>query len=559
MGSSPKPATRMALTDEQVQQENSRRKKVFHDYLVSKEYQDKLIQRLQLNDAAEHNVEARTYLWHLCARPDNPVEGAKFFINTFGWTLDPRPEHDFNGTAHLPFITFEYQDRAIEWFIDHVDGGRDGLVEKSRDMGMSWLFFVWMPIWFWLFRDGTNILIGSYKEALVDDRTPDSLFGKIDYALSTLPKWLIPHRFNPDKHRTKLRLSNPVNGNVITGDTMNPNFGRGSRKTAVLFDELGFWDYAEDAWSSCGDSTSCRIANSTPNGDNFFHSLIEDGIERITLPWHEHPLKDQGWYDFEVARRTPEEVAQEIDLSYQKSKEGTVYPEWNNDLFVSYGHYPYVPGRQVYVGWDFGKTDDTAIIWCQKDHDDRLRIIDTYRNSGKNIDFYVPFVTGIINSDNEAKYRYSQEELELIREHREWGRGTHFGDPAGRFRNQVSDETVFTVLKGHGIIVNFKESWKEFKVRQSATKRLIMSGINLNENKRTKQFKKYIANASFPRVLIEGRKFIKSDAPKHDGTSHYRSALEYLALGLEGDGARTSKPRDKVKVRPRNPRRVLGY
>ena len=166
------------LTEVQVQQENARRKEVFEKYLHSREYQEKLIQRLKLLDAGERSVEARTYLWHLCARPDNPVEGAKFFINTFGWTLDPRPEHE---PFHLPFITFEYQDRAIEWFIDRIDNGRDGLVEKSRDMGMSWLMFVWLPLWYWLFRDGTNILLGSYKEALVDDRTPDSLFGKIDY------------------------------------------------------------------------------------------------------------------------------------------------------------------------------------------------------------------------------------------------------------------------------------------------------------------------------------------------------------------------------------------
>lgn len=549
----------MALTEVQLEQENKRRKEVFEQYLHSKEYQDKLVQRLKLLDGGERSVEARTYLWHLCARPDNPVEGAKFFINTFGWTLDPRPEHEFMGTGHLPFITFEYQDRAIEWFIDRVDNGRDGLVEKSRDMGMSWLFFVWMPIWYWLFRDGSNILLGSYKEALVDDRTPDSLFGKIDYALSTLPKWILPSRFNPDKHRTKLRLTNPVTGNTITGDTMNPNFGRGTRKTVVLFDELGFWDYAEDAWSSCGDSTSCRIANSTPNGDNFFHSLIEDGINVLTLKWFEHPLKDQMWYDFEVNRRSTEEVAQEIDLSYQKSREGTVYPEWNRDEFVFYGHFPYVPGRQVFVGWDFGKTDDTAIIWAQRDEMDRLRIIDTYRNNGKNIDFYVPFITGVISSDNEAKYRYSKDEMNIILEHREWGRGTHFGDPAGRFRNQVSDETVFSVLRDHGIIVNFKEQWKEFKIRQSSVKRLIMSGINLNENPRTKLFKKYIGNASFPKVLIEGRKFIKSDAPKHDGTSHYRSALEYLSLGLEGLSPVRMRPRDRKPERPRDPRRVSGY
>lgn len=548
----------MALTEQQVLQENARREEIFKKYLESSEYQTKLIQRLQLNDAGERSAEARAYIWHLCARPDNPVEGAKFFINNFGWTLDPRPEHKFNGTSHLPFITFEYQDRAIEWFIDRLDNGRDGLVEKSRDMGMSWLLFVWMPIWYWLFRDGTNILIGSYKEALVDDRTPDSLFGKIDYSLESLPRWMMPNRFNFDKHRTKLRLTNPANGNVITGDTMNPNFGRGSRKTAVLFDELGFWDYAQDAWESCGDSTSSRIANSTPQGYNFFAMLKKTGIGTLTLKWNEHPLKDEGWYQFECLRRSPEEVAQEIDLSYSKSREGRVYPEWNEDL-VTWGHYPYVEGRSLYVGWDFGKTDDTAIIWCQKDENDRLRIIDTYRNTGRNIDFYIPFVTGIITDVQEGRYHYTPQEMEIIREHRNWTRGTHFGDPAGRFQNQVSDETVFTVLKSHGVVMNFKDRWKEFKIRKAAVKNLIMNGINLNENPRTSYFDVCMLNASYPKTRVEGTPQVKSEAPRHDWTSHYRSAMEYLALGLEEGTMSRARPVDKVKVRPRNPRRVLGY
>lgn len=545
----------MALTEQQVSQENARRFEIFTKYLLSPEYQEKLMLRLKLNDAAERSAEARTYLWNLCARPDNPVEGAKFFINNFGWTYDPRPEHK---PGHLPFITFEYQDRAIEWFIDRVDNGRDGLVEKSRDMGMSWLLFVWLPLWYWLFRDGTSFLLGSYKEALVDDRTPDSLFGKLDYSIQSLPKWILPNKFNFDKHRTKLRLVNPATGNLISGDTMNPMFGRGTRKTAILFDELGFWEYAKDAWEASGDAASCRIANSTPQGYNFFAMLKKTGIGVLTLLWKQHPLKDQQWYQFETLRRSPEEMAQEIDLSYSKSREGRVYAEWN-DVNVHTGLFPYDPMRPLYTGWDFGKTDDTAIIWSQKDDDGRLRIVDTYRNTGRNIDFYIPFINGIIPADLDGNYNYTPDEMEIIREHREWRRATHFGDPAGRFRNQISDETVFSVLRKYGIPMNFKDRWKEFKIRKSATKRLLMDGVNLNGNSRTDYFDTCILNASYPRILVEGTSGFKSEAPRHDWTSHYRSALEYLALGLEDGTGKQIHPVDKIKKRDNGPRRVVSY
>lgn len=545
----------MALTEAQVQQENARRKEIFDTYLMSKEYQDKLMERLKLNDAGDRSAEARTYLWHLCARPDNPVEGAKFFINTFGWTFDPRPEHE---PYHLPFITFEYQDRAIEWFIDRVDNGRDGLVEKSRDMGMSWLLFVWLPLWYWLFRDGTSFLLGSYKEALVDDRTPDSLFGKLDYAIMSLPKWILPNRFSMDKHRTKLRLTNPATGNLISGDTMNPMFGRGTRKTAILFDELGFWEYAKDAWEASGDATSCRIANSTPQGFNFFAMLKKTGIGTLTLLWKQHPLKDQTWYQFEALRRSPEELAQEIDLSYTKSREGRVYPEWS-ESFVQTGYFPYDDNKQLYVGWDFGKTDDTAIIWSQMDDHGRMRIVDVYRNVGRNIDFYIPFINGIISADSDGKYHYSPEEIDMILEHRNWARGTHFGDPAGRFQNQVSDETVFSVLKAAGIPMNFKDSWKEFKIRKSALKRLIMEGINLNDNSRTSYFDVCMLNASYPKSRVEGVAQVKSVDPRHDWTSHYRSAFEYLALGLEEGTQRKPQIFDKFKKKDRDPYRSVSY
>jgi hypothetical protein len=549
----------MALTKEQEELEKTRQTQVFQEYLHSTEYQEKLVKRLELNDAADRRAEARTYLWHLCARPDNPAEGAKFFINTFGWTMDPRPEHS---PKHLPFFTFPYQDQIIKDFIEHVDNSRDWFIEKSRDMGVSWLVFVWLPIWYWLFRDGINMLVGSYKEDLVDNRTIDSLFGKIDYSILSLPKWLLPPRFRLDKHRTHMRLNNPANGNLITGDTMNADFGRGARKTAILFDELGSWDYAKDAWESCADSTSCRIANSTPKGYNFYAMLRESGIDISTYHWKDHPFKDAQWYVYEQNRRTEEEVAQELDISYTKSREGRVYPEWGEQN-VNRGLFVYDDDLPLYVGWDFGKTDDTAIIWAQEERGGGLRIIETYAKAGKNIDFFVPFITGTVNSDLAEKYQYTSDELEIIREHGNWKKGTHYGDPAGRFVNAVSDETVFSVLRKYGIFVNFKDHWKEFKIRKRATKTLLNGGINLNENKRTKYFNICILNAAYPKIKHEGMEIVRSDKPKHDSTSHYRSALEYLALGLEenSSGARF-RVHDKFPKKPASPgntRRATTY
>lgn len=511
-------------TQEQIIAESERRKKLTKEYVSSPEYKDKIINRLKISDACLGSIQARAHTWKLCERQDNPAEGCIFFIENFLWTFNPKEE-----PKHFPFILFDFQKRAVREFIDHIINGRDLLLEKSREMGASWLLFSAVCLWFWIFREGINFLDGSYKEDLVDNKTIDSLFGKLDYQLQQMPDWILPKGFNFKKHRTHLKLYNPENGNWITGESMHPNFGRGSRKTAILFDELGFWQYAKDAWESAGDSTNCRIGVSTPNGYNFLALLKESGIDTLTLHWREHPLKDQAWYNYECARRTPEEIAQELDISYSKSKTGRVYPEWNEEN-VLIGRYEYDEDLPLYIAWDFGKSDPTAIIWCQPSREG-LRIVDVYTNTGKNIDFYIPFITGMVNG--ETKYTYKDEELDIIYQRRTWKKATHFGDPAGRFQNAVTDDTVLDVLKRYGIIVNFKDSWKAFNLRKPASKRLIMSKILLNDNPRTKYFNMCMIQAAYPEVKINGVPETRSEKPKHDGTSHYRSSFEYLALGLE--------------------------
>lgn len=537
-----------------------RRNRVFNEYINSDDYTKKLELRAKINDACytgrKNYTLSRARTIELCKgiQTDgsyNNKEGFLFWLNNFAWTYSPKTE-----VKHLPFIAFDFQEDASKWFIDRIDKGEDAFAEKSRDMGASWIFFVYIPIWYWLFGEGTAILIGSYKEALVDNGSIDSLFGKIEYTIESLPQWILPKRFNMKQHKKKMLLKNPVNGNEITGDTMSEKFGRGSRKTAILFDELGFWDYAKGAWEGSKDSTNCRLANSTPNGYNYYAMIREMLISIHTMHWSQHPFKDASWYEFEKATRTKEELAQEVDISYSKSLTGKVYPDWN-EKNVEKGIFKYDPSLPLYTGWDFGKTDDTAIIWSQLING-KLRIIDTYQMSNKNIDFFVPFITGIVESDN--SYQYTDRDLEKIDEHKYWKHGTHFGDPAGRFQNNVTDDTVISVLRDHGIIMNYRDEWKHFTARKGETKKLIFNGIELNMNDDTKWFDLCIMNAAYPKVKREGIEFTVSLKPRHDGTSHYRSALEYLALGLRDRSHKVRKVKDKfVKGQRFTKKRAVGY
>ena len=513
--------------------EFARRKKLYLDWLAEDNQRERLIKRAEYSSVAQSNPHAQQLVWATCKNEQNSADGCIFFVENFCWTFDPRSEN-----KNLPIVLFDYQKDFIRDVVQHIDEGRNFLIEKSRDMGMSWLM-VYIFLWYWLFRDGVNLLLGSYKEKLVDDGSnSDALFGKLEFTIRNLPPWMLPRKFKLNKHRTKLKLLNPENNNIISGDTMNAQFGRGARKTAIFYDELGFWDTAKEAWEAGSQTTACQIANSTPHGRNFYWKLRNSNkMDVLTLHWKLHPLKDQQWYEFEKARSSEETVAQEIDLKYDKSLEGRVYREWEPDV----GYYEYNPNLALYVGADWGNSDGTAIIWAQIVNG-KFRVVDSFYKTGETIDFFVPFLTGIIPSD---EFRYNTKEMEKIESHRNWKRGTLFGDPAGRFKSAVSNQTVFSILKDNGIIVNYKEHWKEFQTRKTATKMRIRKGVELNKNEDTDYLNLCIEQSAYRKTRKEGETAISSAKPEHNWTSHYRSALEYLCLGLEESVGHQVVVRDK--------------
>ena len=86
---------------------------------------------------------------------DNPVA----FINDWCCTFDPRnPEIGLPAT--VPFILFPKQAEYVEWVVARWRGREDGLVEKSRDMGLSWLSMA-IAVWMWAHHQG--VVVGFVK------------------------------------------------------------------------------------------------------------------------------------------------------------------------------------------------------------------------------------------------------------------------------------------------------------------------------------------------------------------------------------------------------------
>ena len=80
-----------------------------------------------------------------------------------GRTYDPR----LPGSKLVPFVPFPRQVEFLRWLGEREAAGEDGLAEKSRDMGLTWLCVAY-AVHGWLFVPGYSVGFGSRKLDLVD-------------------------------------------------------------------------------------------------------------------------------------------------------------------------------------------------------------------------------------------------------------------------------------------------------------------------------------------------------------------------------------------------------
>jgi len=244
------------------------------------------------------------------------------FINDWMFTYDPRQSQPL-----LPFILFKRQEEYIHWLIDRWQGKESGLVEKSRDMGLTWLSMAF-SIWIWLFHDGIAISFGSRKEELVDRiGDPKSIFEKGRTILNFLPKEFLPTGFNLIRNCTHMKILNPENGSSITGEA-GDNMGRGGRSSIYFKDESAFYERPERIEASISQNSDVKIDISTPNGEGnpFWRKRFGGKIAVFTFHWRDDPRKDDVWYQKQCDELDPITVAQEIDIDYSASIDNVTIP-----------------------------------------------------------------------------------------------------------------------------------------------------------------------------------------------------------------------------------------
>ena len=293
----------------------------------------------------------------------NPID----FINDWGMTFDPR-NAEIGLPTVVPFLMFPKQEEFVTWVLERWRGREDGLTEKSRDMGISWLC-VAFSVWMWLFYPGVVVGFGSRKEEYVDKLgDPKSLFWKIRQFIAMLPAEFRPAGYVESRHAPHMRIINPENSSAIVGEA-GDNIGRGNRTSIYFKDESAFYERPDAIDAALSQTSNCKIDLSTVNGNGnpFYRKRHGGKIKVFTFHWKQDPRKDAEWYRKQCDALDPVIVAQEIDIDYNASTSDA----WINGNLVSAAQRNGPADIEAFGGWRIGVDaahfgDDESIIHKRK-------------------------------------------------------------------------------------------------------------------------------------------------------------------------------------------------
>lgn len=491
----------------------------------------KYIEEVQLN-----NLQVRAQM--LVLAKDNTVEWNKkkleiiasckndpcFFFNYLLWTYNPRLND-----PHLPFILYPYQTEFVRKIVDSIEHETDVWIEKSRDMGFSWLILGILLRWF-LFKWRASLL-WSYKDTYVDDKgNMDSLFEKLRYMLDRLPKWMKPN----DLQTSYENISSKELGCSMDGDVWQ-NFWVWWRRKVVFMDEFSKWKYTDkDAYRKSKDITNCRIFWGTPEWvDNVYGKVMTNHkdyahllINKIRLLWNLHPLKTKAWYELQKMERTSLDLAKEVDISYETSVSWAVYPLFHQMIKIE--DVKYRANLPVYTGWDFW-LDMLAVIIANVDLRQRqVYIFDAFQRENWDLLSFCWLVLGRPIYEN--NWKYDDKDWEVMERTRMYKYTEHFGDPYN-----IDNRSVISQNKT--IRWELRKVWIEVRTNRKSTieeriREVSLEMGNIHVNKDLYEFITAIEQSRYPQKPDNSQATTWGTKPVHNEFSHFRTALEYLIDNL---------------------------
>ena len=490
--------------------------------------------RVQMQQQAEASQEFQEHQIHFCQ------SNILYFINVWCWTFDPRLQ-----PPHIPFVTYPFQDDLITWCLWLIKNRETGLVEKSRDMGMTWAMEA-LSAYLTLFYPGMVDYQMSLREDDVDNRAEDSLLGKYRYIIRNVPDWMrggwVEKEQGTDQ---KMQIRIPQTGSMVRGQLTMGTSGRSGRGTRVFNDEFAFVEDADKVLKALASLAPSGLYGSTPNGagNAFYVMAHRPDVRKKSLHWSDHPMKNPEWAEKERGKitYTEESWAQEHEISYEMSTSGRVYPEFKSFSDGESGwchvgegpYFEYDPNYDVWAGMDFGVGDPTSVWFAQ-------RKAPPPELKGK-VSECLMFFSGVEDSNRDVDWL-----ADILRD-----TGFRYRDLVGDYRSGLqrtpTGETWVSLLRDRGFNIVGGRSSEFATIMQ--VKLLLSGGVKaynepvpmLGVNRRLGLLTKAFQNWSFPTEKAEdGSTRIKTDLSgkkfpaNHDQWSHSMKAVCYLVDWLYG-------------------------
>jgi len=476
------------------------------------------IEQVQLNNK-EKRLELLKYTspegWVTIIRKckEDPI----FFFNMFLWTYNPRLNK-----PHVPFITYPYQDQFILEIVNAVETWIDVWIEKSRDMGLSWVM-LWIFLRWFLFKEW-SVLLWSYKEDYVDAQwNMDSAFERLRYMLKRLPKQMKPKELLNKYMNISAPWCWEISGDVWV------NFWTWWRRKVVFMDEFALRPRDETALQKTKDVTECRIFWWTPNGTGNVYGKVMTNHKayrhllnkKIRLPRRLHPLKTNTWYEFQKMTRTATDLAQEVDISYETSVVNAVYP-----LFLQMatkGTYIYDVTRHTYWSWDFGRDSIAFCLWQKDFQTGNIFLIKSFRRVNWHIKDFAWLVLGKPYAWN--NWVYDERDFKIMKFMQMVRFHDHFWDPYNSdSRTVVSDDSIRKALA---------EMWINITTNRKSTlrERITKTQLGMNRlfyDKDNYEWEQSIIQSHYPQRSESRELTTEQRLPVHDENSHFRTCTEYF-------------------------------
>lgn len=254
---------------------------------VPRDHEGNLVWRRAVNSKAARSPALQRDILAVCK------QDLLFYVNTFVYQFNPKHPR---GVTVAPFTTWPFQDQGFKVLLAAIQDQVDLLVEKSREMGASWMTVIAQD-WLARFHDWQKCLTMSRSEEMVESPDPDSLFWKLDFVHRYLPTWM--RDANPVTHRTRF-FGYAATNSTNTGVASTGKAGVGGRARWMNIDEFSQIKEDFEVLGRTTDTTSCRVFTGTHKGlgTAFYHLSQRPDIRKLVMHWTEHPEKVAGLYQF---------------------------------------------------------------------------------------------------------------------------------------------------------------------------------------------------------------------------------------------------------------------